>query len=163
MDVEREVMDLYRALYMRAHIGETFEGTVTGMVGAGAFVSLDSPFVDVMVRADAMGKDRYELDDDGMQFIGRRSGDVVALGDRIVVTIEDVAILRRTTYAWRHAPDMADAAPLRHSPFRADEKPQKKRENEKQKRRIGASERPPAKPKRAPKPTSKRPSRGKRR
>ena len=163
MEVEREVMDLYRALYMRAHIGETFEGTVTGMVGAGAFISLDSPFVDVMVRADAMGKDRYELDDDGMQFIGRRSGDVIGLGDRVVVTIEDVAILRRTVYAWRHAPDMADREPLRHSPFQGD-RPSPQQLEKKKKQRISASERPPAKPKRATKTSRSRPAtRGKRR
>ena len=119
MDVEREVVDLYRALYMRSHVGETFEGTVTGMVGAGIFVSLDSPFVDVMVRAEAMGKDRYELDEDAMRFYAKRSGDAIGLGDRIVVTIEDVQILRRTVYAWRHAPDLADGAPLRHTPFEA--------------------------------------------
>lgn len=117
MEVEREVVDLHRALYMRAHLGETFEGTVTGMVGGGAFVTLDAPFVDVLVRAEAMGKDRYELDEDQMKFVAPRSGDAVALGDRVVVTIEDVAILRRTVYAFRHAPDMADREPLRHSPF----------------------------------------------
>jgi ribonuclease R len=125
MEVEREVVDLYRALYMRAFIGETYEGTVTGLVGSGAFVSLDSPFVDVMVRADAMGKDQYELDDDRMKFVGRRSGDSLSLGDRVVVTIEDVALLRRMVYAWRHAPDLADRGPLRHTPFRADERPAK--------------------------------------
>lgn len=117
MEVEREIVDLYRALYMRAFIGESYEGTVTNLVGTGAFVTLDSPFVDVLVRADAMGRDQYELDDDQMKFIARRSGDSVGLGDRLAVTIEDIALLRRVVYAWRHAPDMADRAPLRQQPF----------------------------------------------
>ena len=99
MDVEREVVDLYRALYMRGHIGETFEGTVTGVVAGGAFVSIDAPFVEVLVRPDAMGKDVYTLDDENMKFIAKRSGDAVGLGDRMTVTIEDVQILRRTVYA----------------------------------------------------------------
>jgi ribonuclease R len=125
MEVEREIVDLYRALYMRGHIGETFEGTVTGMVGAGVFVSLDSPFCDVMVRAEGMGKDRYELDEDAMRFVAKRSGDAISLGDRMIVTIEDVQILRRTVYAWRHSPDLADREPLRQKPFEA--KPRGKR------------------------------------
>jgi ribonuclease R len=101
MDVEREVVDLYKALYMRAYIGSTFSGKVTAMVGSGVFVQIDSPFVDVLVKAEALGQDRYELDDEGMRMVGVRSGDAVALGDRMDVVIDDVAILRRTVYARR--------------------------------------------------------------
>jgi ribonuclease R len=155
MEVEREVVDLYRALFMRAHIGETFEGTVTGLVGAGAFASLDAPFVDVMIRAEAMGRDRYELDEDQMRFVARRSGDTVALGDRVVVTVEDVAILRRTVYAWRHAPDVTDSEPLKHSPFRVDEPPRSKKKRSAL--RAGTDRPPPRKKKKtAPRPGKKK-------
>jgi ribonuclease R len=101
MDVEREVVDLYRALYMRAYIGATYTGKVTAVVGSGVFVQLDSPFVDVLVRAESLGADRYELDDEGMRMVGQRSGDAISMGDRMDVVIEDVAILRRTTYGRR--------------------------------------------------------------
>jgi ribonuclease R len=50
MEVEREVVDLYRALHMRTRIGDVLEGTVTAIVGSGLFVALDAPFVDVLVR-----------------------------------------------------------------------------------------------------------------
>jgi len=110
MDVEREVSDLYKALYMRAHIGETFTAKATALVGSGVFVQIDSPFVDVLVKAESLGQDRYELDDDNMRMVGVRSGDAIALGDKMEVVIEDVAILRRTVYARRvggevNAPD----------------------------------------------------------
>ena len=101
MDVEREVVDLYKALYMRAHIGATFTGKVTALVGSGVFVQLDSPFVDVLVKAEALGSDRYELDDEGMRMVGVRSGDAIALGDKMEIVIEDVAILRRSVYGRR--------------------------------------------------------------
>jgi ribonuclease R len=109
MDVEREVVDLYRALYMRGHIGEVFTGKVTAVVGSGVYVQLESPFVDVMVKAEALGEDRYELDDDGMRMVGMRSGDAVALGDAMDVTIDDVAILRRTVYGRRLGVTKKDA------------------------------------------------------
>lgn len=105
MDIEREVVDLYRCLLMREHIGESFEGTVSALVGSGAFVSLDSPFVDVLVRYEAMGPDHYSLSDDELSVVGSRSGDTISLGDRLEVTIEDVAILRRQTYGRRIPPD----------------------------------------------------------
>jgi ribonuclease R len=99
--VEREVVDLYRAVLMRDKIGERFEGTVTGMVGTGVFVALDSPFVDVLVRLEDLGGERYELDDDGLRAVASRSGDVVSLGDRMMVEVIDVAILRRSVYGRR--------------------------------------------------------------
>jgi ribonuclease R len=105
MDIEREVVDLYRCLLMREHIGETFEGTVNALVGTGAFVSLDSPFVDVLVRYEAMGPDHYNLSEDELSVVGARSGDTISLGDRVLVTIEDVAILRRQTYGRRIPPE----------------------------------------------------------
>ncbi|HEU4534312.1 MAG TPA: RNB domain-containing ribonuclease, partial [Polyangiaceae bacterium] len=118
MEVEREVVDLYRALYMRGRLGETFEGTVTGVVGSGCFVTLDEPFVEVLVSAEAMGRDAYVLDDERLRFVGQRSGDSLGLGDRAVVTVEDVSLLRRTVYAWRHPPEVSGRqSPLRQSPF----------------------------------------------
>ena len=105
MDIEREVVDLCRALLMRNRIGDVFEGTVTGLSGTGAYVSLDAPFVDVLVRFEAMGPDRYEVGDDEISVVGARSGDTIALGDRMVVAIDDVAVLRRTVYARRIVPE----------------------------------------------------------
>ncbi len=105
MDIEREVVDLYRCLLMREHIGETFEGTVSALVGSGAFVSLDAPFVDVLIRYEAMGPDNYQLSEDELSAVGSRSGDTISLGDRVLVTIEDVAILRRQTYGRRIPPE----------------------------------------------------------
>jgi ribonuclease R len=101
MVVEREVVDLHRALLMRSHVGAVYEGTVTGLVGTGVFVNVDEPFVDVLVRMEALGQDRYELDDEKLRVIGARSGDRIAVGDRMLVEIEDVSILRRTVYGRR--------------------------------------------------------------
>jgi ribonuclease R len=101
MEVERAIVDLYRTFLMKNHIGERFEGTVTAVVGSGVFVQLDAPFVDVLVRLEDLGGDRFEVDDDALRVVAPRYGDVVALGDRIVVEIVDAAILRRTVYGRR--------------------------------------------------------------
>lgn len=113
MDVEREVVDLYRALHLRDRVGDTFTGTVTALVGSGAYVALDDPYCDVLVRFESMGSDRYELSDDELAVVGVRSGDTIALGDRMVVVIEDVALLRRTVFARRVPPEGAAAGESR--------------------------------------------------
>jgi ribonuclease R len=103
MEIEREIVDLHRAILMRKYIGRLYEGTVTGLVGSGVFVNVDDPFVDVLVRMESLGPDRYELDDDKLRVVGVRSGDRIALGDRMLVEIEDASILRRTVYGKRMA------------------------------------------------------------
>jgi ribonuclease R len=101
MEVERAIVDLYRVFLMKDRIGERFEGTVTAVVGSGVFVQLDAPFVDVLVRLEDLGGDQWTVDDDALKVVAGRSGDVVALGDRVIVEIVDAAILRRTVYGRR--------------------------------------------------------------
>jgi len=116
MEVEREVVDLYRATFMRDKVGNHYEGTVTGLVGSGVFVALDAPFVDVLVRFEELGRDHYELDDDGLRVVGARSGDSIQLGDRMAVEISDVAILRRTVYARRLVSEAQERASRTRGP-----------------------------------------------
>jgi ribonuclease R len=104
MQAEREVVDVYRCLFMRDKVGEVYEGRVSGLAGSGVYVVLDEPFVDVLIRFESLGPDRYEAGDDGLSVVGRRSGDRIALGDRVTLVIEDVALLRRTIYGRRVPP-----------------------------------------------------------
>jgi ribonuclease R len=101
MEVERAIVDLYRTFMMKDHVGERFEGVVTAVVGSGVFVQLDAPFVDVLVRLEDLGSDRWEVDDDALRVFAARSGERIGLGDRMAVEIVDAAILRRTVYGRR--------------------------------------------------------------
>src|SRR6185295_1374701 len=56
-------------------------------------------------RFEQLGPDRYEMSEDEISMVGSRSGDTISLGDRMLVTIDDVAILRRTVYARRVVPE----------------------------------------------------------
>ena len=103
MEVEREVVDLYRALYMQAFVGSIYEGVVSGLVGSGLFVSLEHPYVDVLVRLESLGGDSYALDETGLYVIGARSGERITFGDSMLVQIEDASIMRRLVMAKRVA------------------------------------------------------------
>jgi ribonuclease R len=107
MQAEREAVDVYRCILMRDKVGQVFEARVSGLSGSGMYAVLDEPFVDVLVKFESMGPDRYEASDDGLSVFGQRSGDRVSLGDRITLVIEDVALLRRTIYGRRVPPAQA--------------------------------------------------------
>lgn len=109
MQVEREVVDLYRALLMVDRVGEQYRGTVTAFVGSGMYVALDAPYVDVLVRFESMGEDHYELSEDELSVFGAQSGELIELGQTVSVEIEDVALLRRTVYARRLGAPSADS------------------------------------------------------
>src|SRR5690606_33077678 len=103
MSVEREVVDLYRALFAQDLVGELLEGSVTALTGGGVFVNVSSPFIDVFISFEGLGPDRYVLSDDELSLIGQRSGERISLGDTLVFEVADVSILRRTVYGRRIA------------------------------------------------------------
>ena len=95
MQVDREANDLYRAILMKDRVGESFDGTITGVAEHGLYVAFDEPFVDARVPIDTLGEDWYELDSLGLRLVGRRSGHSFALGDRLTVRLERVSIAER--------------------------------------------------------------------
>ncbi|HEX7479992.1 MAG TPA: ribonuclease R [Polyangiales bacterium] len=99
MLIEREVVDLYRAMLMRDRVGEVFDAAITGITEHGIFAAIDSPFVDVLCRTTTLFPDRYEMDRYGTRLYGLHSGTSYALFDRIKVRIEDVSIARRRVSA----------------------------------------------------------------
>ena len=95
MLIEREVVDLYRAMLMRDRVGEVFNATITGITEHGIYAALDAPYVDVLCRTSALFPDHYEVDQHGTRLYGVSSGASFALFDRIALRIDDVSIARR--------------------------------------------------------------------
>lgn len=147
METEREIVDIYRCFYMMDRIGESFEGTVSAFVGSGAFLVLDDPFVDVMLRTEDMGPD-FVVEDDALSARARRSGDTIDLGERMMVTISDCAILRRTVYARRDGVAHAEGGDRRRP--KPDTRRGKRDEKGKPSRQAGPPSRGPSRGKARP-------------
>src|SRR5581483_1077628 len=93
MEVEREVVDLYRAFFLRDRVGDVFEGTISGVAGFGAFVTIDEPFVEGLVRVDYLVPDDYYVFDEvAMRLVGRRTGRAFSLGDRVRVELVSASV-----------------------------------------------------------------------
>lgn len=97
-DAERDSKALFAAAYMRDRIGDRFEATITGFGSAGVYVTIDRPFVDGMIRLAALERERgepYELEDNNVRMIGKRSGHLLVVGDRLIVETTDSSLQRR--------------------------------------------------------------------
>jgi ribonuclease R len=95
MEAEREVVDIYRAYFMRDRIGDVFDGTISGVMGFGVFVVIDQPFIEGLVRVEALSDDYYLFDEVTARLVGRRSGRTFSLGDTVKVEVQSVSVVRR--------------------------------------------------------------------
>ncbi len=79
-------------LFDRGH-GVEFEGEVSGLVGAGAFVRFAGERADVyegFLPARRIGRERLDLNDTETALVGKRSGRQVRLGDPVTVRVDGV-------------------------------------------------------------------------
>jgi ribonuclease R len=70
-----------------------FEGEVSGVIGAGAFVRFGGELGDVyegLLPARLMRGERFDLNETETALVGRRSGKTVRLGDPIAVRVETI-------------------------------------------------------------------------
>jgi ribonuclease R len=96
MEVEREVVDLYRSFFMRDRVGDVLDGTISGVASFGAFVAADQPFVEGLVRTEHLiPDDFYDYDEVACRLVGRRSGRTFSLGDSVKVEVLSASVARR--------------------------------------------------------------------
>jgi ribonuclease R len=95
MEIEREVMDLYRAFFMRDKVGDVFDGTISAVTSFGIFVVIDEPYIEGLVRMEELGDDIFSFEETHLRLVGRRTGRTFALGDSVKVEILSVSVARR--------------------------------------------------------------------
>ncbi len=90
--VERDVDDLYRVFYMQNHVGEDFEGIISGVTEFGIFVELDNT-CEGLVKIEDLPADRYEFDSKMYRLVG--GSHTYTIGDRVKVKTLRADILSR--------------------------------------------------------------------
>jgi ribonuclease R len=80
---------------MRERVGEEYDGVVSGVVDFGLFVQLEGLQVDGLLHVSALGQDYFTRDASGFRLVGRSSGKVFKLGDRVRVRVTNVSLDER--------------------------------------------------------------------
>ncbi|MFN3505795.1 MAG: ribonuclease R, partial [Caldimicrobium sp.] len=89
-EAEREVLKKFQCFFMKDKVGETFEGIISGVTAFGFFVDLTEFLVSGIVRVVDLVDDYYVLDDKGISLIGKHTGKVFQIGQKVKVKIKDV-------------------------------------------------------------------------
>lgn len=85
MQIERKAEDCYKAEYAHRHLGECYEGTISGVTQRGLFIELDNG-VEGFVPASSLTPSGTSLTE-GVRLTDPASGKTWSLGDRMMITI----------------------------------------------------------------------------
>ena len=88
-EAERETVDLKKAEYMLGHVGETFEGVISGVASFGMFVELPNG-VEGLVHMSSLTDDYYEFVEDRYCLTGTHTGNTYRLGDTVEIEVLQV-------------------------------------------------------------------------
>ena len=93
IEVEREVEKLKKAEYMSYHIGEVYDGIISGTTSFGIYVQLENT-VEGMIRIEDLWDDYYDYVPEKYALVGEHTGRMYKLGDSIRIVVDNVDIDR---------------------------------------------------------------------
>ncbi|MFO1035190.1 MAG: RNB domain-containing ribonuclease, partial [Hyphomicrobiales bacterium] len=91
MIAERETVDRLVAAHLSSKLGATFRARISGVVGAGIFVTLEDTGADGFVPVSTLGCSFYVLDDVRHALVAQDTGETYQLGDTVDVRLTGVA------------------------------------------------------------------------
>lgn len=89
-DATREVEAWLKCQYMEQHLGDEFDGVITGVTNFGLFVQITSLLTDGLVHVTSLSNDYYHYDPGTQSLVGERSGRTFRLGDAMRVRVSRV-------------------------------------------------------------------------
>lgn len=83
---------------LQSHVGQNYEGTITGINRAGIFVRIDGMKADGLILYRDLPEDFYQASPDGKSCTGRKTGNSYAVGDRLHVSVAEVDVAKSNVY-----------------------------------------------------------------
>ncbi len=86
-EATRDVTNWLKCYYMQDKVGESYNGSISGVTGFGVFVALDDIYAEGLVHVSDLGKDYFHFDAAKHQMMGERTKRRFRLGDRVRVKV----------------------------------------------------------------------------
>ena len=93
MEAERDSIKFKKAEFMKRHIGQEFDGIVSGIIDRGVFVQIVENQCEGLVPFDRFD-DNYDVAEGRLEAIGRQSKDVIKIGHKLRIKVVDVDVDR---------------------------------------------------------------------
>lgn len=94
-EAERETDKLKKAEYMQRHIGEIYEGVISGITNWGVYVELPNT-VEGMIHVSALPGDYFYYDEAAYEMTGQATGRKYKLGETVTIRVHAVDKMSRT-------------------------------------------------------------------
>ncbi|TAK56849.1 S1 RNA-binding domain-containing protein, partial [Patescibacteria group bacterium] len=95
-EAERASKKYKQVEYMQEHVGETFEGTISGVTEWGVYVEEVNTKCEGMIKLRELGDDFYTLDEKNYAIVGEKSKKRFQLGDTIKFKVVSADLDRKT-------------------------------------------------------------------
>lgn len=86
-EATRDVSDWLKCEFMQDHVGQNYDGVVSGVTGFGLFVELNDIYIEGLIHITALKNDYYSFDATGHRLMGERTRTVYRLGDQVHVKV----------------------------------------------------------------------------
>lgn len=97
-EAERDLYEIKKCEFMQKHVGEIYDGSISGVTSFGIFVELENT-VEGLIRLENMKDDYYVYDENCMRLIGKRTNKIFKLGDKVKVKVVSAnKLLRRIDF-----------------------------------------------------------------
>ncbi len=90
MEAERDIIELKKLQFMQGRVGHEFEGFIASVTGFGLFVELAEIFVEGLVHLSTISDDIYSFDEKNHALVGRRTTNMLRIGDPVTVRVVSV-------------------------------------------------------------------------
>lgn len=119
VEAERASAKLAQAILAREHLGEVFEGVVTGVTSFGVFVMITELSCEGLLHIRDLGDDYYVFDEQRMRLFGRRTKRTLQFGSELTIKIAKVDVDKRMIDLQLEASDVRRPATEKKRPQRS--------------------------------------------
>jgi ribonuclease R len=94
-EAERASIKYKQVEFLSDKIGIAFDGIISGVTEFGIFVEITENKCEGRISLRDLKDDSYSFDADNYRVVGRRTGNVYALGDKVVVKVRRADLVKK--------------------------------------------------------------------
>jgi len=146
-EAERASVKYKQVEFMSDKIGQTFDGVISGVTEWGIYVEIIENRCEGMIKSRDLKGDRFVFDEENYRYVGRDTGMVFALGDKVRVLVKNADLIKKqleyafegmensSSHSGSHASDRSRRSQTGHSKSGHHKSGSDKNRHEKKKRR----------------------------